>query len=55
MNTEVGHEETSPVIVRGTGQNGVQEHLSYNSTTNFTVGIKWTKNQYLHGVKRDTK
>jgi hypothetical protein len=55
MNTEVGHEEHPLLSSKELANNVCRNTFPYNSSNNFRVGIKWTKNQYLHSVKRDSK
>lgn len=53
MNTEAGHEEPPLLSSEELANKLCKNTFRYNSTNNFRVGIKWTKNQYLHSVKRD--
>jgi hypothetical protein len=55
MNTEVGHEEPPLLSSDELASNLCQNTFPYNSSNDFRVGIKWTKKQYLHSVKRDSK
>jgi hypothetical protein len=55
MNTEAGHEEPLLLSSEELANNICRNTYPYNSSNNFRLGIKWTKNQYLRSVKRDSK